>query len=77
MNVRLLIDGIVRQTTVLIAELSTGRGDAAVRAQVNELWNAVTAHAAQRPPFEEDLKVTFYFGQMVTGVERDDSSSEP
>jgi hypothetical protein len=37
-----------------------------VRAQVNALWQEVTAHAVDHPPSDDDLKVTFYFGQMVS-----------
>jgi hypothetical protein len=36
-----------------------------VRAQANALWQAVTAHAAERPPSDDDFKVTFYFGQTI------------
>jgi hypothetical protein len=37
-----------------------------VRAQANALWQDVSAHTAERPPADDDFKVTFYFGQMVT-----------
>ncbi len=36
-----------------------------VRAQANALWQAVTAHAAERPRTDDDFKVTFYFGQTI------------
>jgi hypothetical protein len=37
-----------------------------VRTQVNALWREVTEHAAEHPASDDDLKVTFYFGQLVT-----------
>jgi hypothetical protein len=44
---------------------------ATVRAQVNALWEEVTAHAVEHPPAEDDVKVTFYFGQLVTSPDED------
>lgn len=44
---------------------------ATVRSQTNALWKAVTEHAEERPPSEDDLTVTFYFGQMVTRADDD------
>jgi hypothetical protein len=45
-----------------------------VRAQVNALWQEVTAHAIDHPPSDDDLKVTFYFGQMVSTPDAEPSS---
>lgn len=44
---------------------------ASVRAQVNALWKEVTAHAVEHPPTESDMKVTFYFGQMLTPADEE------
>jgi len=42
---------------------------AGVRAEVNALWREVTAYAAEHPASDDDLKVTFYVGQMVSSAE--------
>jgi hypothetical protein len=42
-----------------------------VRAEVNELWDRLTAHNAAHPvDAEKRIEVTFYFGQNVTGDEQ-------
>jgi hypothetical protein len=48
-----------------------------VRAQVNAIWRDVAAHATQRPASDDDLKVTFYFGQMVAHGDEEPSPSLP
>jgi hypothetical protein len=43
-----------------------------VRADVNELWNAVQAYNEQHPiPEDSKVEVSFYFGQCVTGPDDD------
>jgi hypothetical protein len=44
-----------------------------VRAQVNALWHEATAQSATPPPGAEEFKVTFYFGQTVTGNDPDEA----
>jgi hypothetical protein len=46
-----------------------------VRAQVSALWDEVTAHAVEHPPLDDDVKVTFYFGQLVTSPDEDAAPS--
>lgn len=48
---------------------------ATVRAQANALWQAVTAHADERSPSDDDFKVTFYFGQTIQGADEDPAPS--
>ncbi len=46
------------------------------RRDVNALWNAVTEYNRQSPPPESAPRVTFYFGQNVTGPDTDEPTSK-
>jgi hypothetical protein len=50
---------------------------ASVRTQVNVLFQKITAHAEEHPPSDDDAKVTFYFGQLVTEPSEAFAASEP
>jgi hypothetical protein len=52
MNLKLLIDGIVRQTTVLVAQLSTSAG---VRAPLAHIANEVFRNGNQGPNFQHHV----------------------
>jgi hypothetical protein len=45
------------------------------REQVEALWDEVAAHNGKHPPPEGSPRVTFYFGQTVTGEEPPDGAS--
>ena len=63
MNVNLLIDAMVRQTTVLIAQMATTA--TALRERV-EAYNV-----ARRMPEEGTKRVIFYTGQTVIGLDEE------
>ena len=42
---------------------------------MNALWREVTAHAVEHPPSDSDMKVTFYFGQMITPADEEAPTS--
>lgn len=47
------------------------------RAELNALWKLVADYSAEHPELEEDFKVTFYFGQMMTASDSDSTGKEP